>query len=63
MSKLIVGKLEIDGNEKVIVPLAKKQEVMEHQKKMAALIAAAYLYRDNPCEESIYKLLHAATDL
>jgi len=60
-TKLIMGKIELaPGGERVVVPLAKKQEVSSHQKKVAALIAAAYLYKEEHSFESIERLKRAA---
>lgn len=67
--QLIVGRVvDLDDGRKGIVPLDTQitthgVQVLEHQKKTAALIAAAYLYRDNPSLETLHALKQAAHNL
>ena len=64
---LIIGRVEFDeGGGRSIVPLSTpshKQTTLEHQRKVAALIAAAYLYRDEPSKQHLEYLAEAAQGL
>lgn len=62
-SKLIVGRLvPVEGGQ-AVEPLQHGTVVLDHQHKLAALIAAAYVYRDEQTRASLDKLRQAALDL
>lgn len=65
---LIVGKIaRAENGSQVLEPLGNidphGQEVLAHQQKVAALIAAAYLYRDRPSAKNLAMLTEAARAL
>lgn len=61
---LIIGRVETaKGGELTIAPLntaSHSETTLEHQRKVAALIAAAYLYRDEPTKKRLGDLAKAA---
>lgn len=62
--RLIIGRVETaKGGEQVLSPISHEKVVLDHQRKTAALIAAAYLYRDEPTTEHLTALLRAARTL
>ena len=66
--KLIIGRVETSkAGEVDLVPLRAidphREDALRHQRKLAALIAAAYLYRDQPSARSLRYLKEAALAL
>lgn len=63
--KLILGRVVEYDNQTGVVPLSNQLtehdvRVLDHQQRLAALIAAAYLYRDDPSEHHLNLLEEAA---
>jgi len=61
--KVVVGRIEQLEGRRVLMPLDKKVEVTNYQKKVAALIAAAYVYKAEHTVASIERLKRCAEDL
>ena len=61
--KLVVGRVvELDSGKRGVAPLgpSHSEVALEYQRHLAALIAAAYLYKDLHTVESIERLKRAA---
>jgi hypothetical protein len=61
-SKLIIGRVaELDDETTVVVPLGHGAEVLDYQKRLAALISAAHLFQaDRESMGSLEALIRAA---
>lgn len=57
---LIMGRVEVVDGVPRVVPFGKAEAALDHQQKLAALIAAAYVYRDTHSFESIERLKRCA---
>lgn len=61
--KLILGKVVFRENQTTVEPFPHTEVALRHQKKTAALIAAAYRYQEEQTDRTLANLLHAALDL
>lgn len=63
--KFLMGRIETIGDRKVVVPIQPihKEVALRHQQTVAALIAAAYLFKGDGSVENLALLKEAARSL